>query len=136
MHKEPEPFDPDWVKLFGLGVSIRGISALTGARQSSVRQRIYASATSDPGLLEKHRSASHAPTRVTVAGLRNMKDIVALFEAEGRLPSFKSPRERSLAAWLQRRQEDETHGVLASVYREGLMPVAGWTRKRVEASGD
>jgi glycine/D-amino acid oxidase-like deaminating enzyme len=55
----------------------------------------------------------------------------ALYKAEGRLPSTKSPsaRERALATWLTRRRQDHDQGTLSPTYSDGLKQIPGWEQR-------
>lgn len=77
-------------------------------------------------------AASTAPvTRVTAEGLRNLNDTIALYRAEGRLPSShsSSKRERALAIWLVRRRQDHDQGTLSPTYSIALQEIPDWDRR-------
>ncbi|MCO4263764.1 helicase associated domain-containing protein [Pseudarthrobacter sp. MDT3-26] len=60
--------------------------------------------------------------------MRNLKDILAFYETEGRLPttSERTARQRALGAWLHRRRQDVVSGTLSATYREALSVIPGW----------
>ena len=114
--------------MYRAGIPAKTISAETGVAQSVIRHHLAIAATQDPGLRDAHRSAAGpVPTRVTVPGRRNMEDVLAFHQAEGRLPVHgRSPRETALAEWLVRRRKDAANGTLSPVYTEGLDTIPGW----------
>ncbi|MEJ1179263.1 MULTISPECIES: hypothetical protein [unclassified Pseudarthrobacter] len=88
---------------------------------TTVRYHIQIAARGKPAIRDEHRAALPRPERRTPeAGLRNLADIIAFHEAEGRLPVThgKSARERALGAWLVHRRLQAAQGTLASIYRE------------------
>ncbi|MHA7298819.1 helicase associated domain-containing protein [Pseudarthrobacter sp. MDT3-1] len=127
---------PEWVLMYRQGLTTAQIAATTGAAQSTVRYHLAIAAAAQPSIRDDHRNASRTTpaTRITPAGLQNLHDTIALYKAEGRLPSTKSPsvRERALATWLTRRRQDHDQGTLSPIYSDGLKQVHGWelrTRK-------
>jgi hypothetical protein len=81
--------------------------------------------------------APHRPRGSPRRGLQNLHDTIALYKAEGRLPSTKSPsaRERALATWLTRRRQDHDQGALSPTYSDGLKEIPGW-EQRTRTSND
>jgi hypothetical protein len=131
--------DLEWVEMYRRGMTTTSIAKIMGAGASTVRYHLRLAVQTDPTLRDQHTSAARNPARVTVDGLANMADLVALHEYEGRLPSTKSKhaRERALAVWLLRRRQDFDAGKLAPEYREGLETVPEWeqrTRKTKDAA--
>ncbi len=133
--KRTAPY-PEWVLMYRQGLTTTKIAATTGAAESTVRYHLAIAAAAEPSLRDDHRNAARPTrtTRITPAGLQNLQDTLALYKAEGRLPSTKSAsaRERSLATWLLRRRQDHDQGTLAPTYSDGLKEIPGWelrTRK-------
>ncbi|MGO4188561.1 helicase associated domain-containing protein [Pseudarthrobacter sp. TAF60_1] len=124
---------PEWVQMYRQGLTTTKIAATMGAAQSTVRYHLAIAAAAEPFIRDDHRNASRkAPaTRVTLAGLQNLHDTIALYKAEGRLPSTKSPftRERALATWLLRRRQDHDQGTLSPTYSDGLKQIPGWEQR-------
>ena len=121
---------PEWVQMYRQGLTTTQIAATAGAAQSTVRYHLAIAAATEPSLRDDHRNAARPTpsTRVTAEGLQNLNDTIALYKAEGRLPSSKSPsaRERALATWLLRRRQDHDHGTLSATYSDGLQEIPGW----------
>jgi hypothetical protein len=130
--------DPEWVEMYRRGMTTTSIAKIAGVGASTVRYHLRLAVETDPALRDQHTAAAIKPARVTVDGLANMADLVALHEREGRLPSTKStdPRERALAVWLLRRRHDFDAGKLAPEYREGLRAVPGWEQRTRKAKDD
>ncbi|MGK3957677.1 Helicase associated domain protein [Arthrobacter sp. R4] len=128
--KRPAPH-PEWVQMYRQGISSPKIAAAAGVATSTVRYHLHIAAQADPSIRDEHRAAAGAPVQPSAAGLRNMENIIALYKTEGRLPSFKakSPGERALAVWLQRRRQDADRGALSPIYREGLKTILGWDQQ-------
>jgi hypothetical protein len=123
--------NPEWVQMYRQGISAPKIAAAAGVGKSTVRYHLHIAAQADPSLRDEHRAASGTPVQPSGAGLRNMEDLVDLYTTEGRLPSTKglSPRERTLAVWLQRRRQETNRGALSPIYREGLKAIPGWDQQ-------
>lgn len=122
--KRPAPH-PEWVQMYRQGIPSPKIAAAAGVAKSTVRYHLHIAAQADPSIRDEHRAAAGAPGQPSRAGLRNMENILALYKTEGRLPAFKgkSPGERALAVWLQRRRQDANRGALSPIYREGLKAI-------------
>jgi hypothetical protein len=124
---------PEWVKMYRQGLSTTKIAATAGAAQNTVRYHMAIAAAAEPSIRDEHRNAARTPrlTRITPAGLQNLHDTLALYRAEGRLPSSKSasPRERALATWLLNRRKDHDRGTLSPVYGDGLQAIPGWEQR-------
>ena len=129
-HRRKAPH-PEWVQMYRQGIPSPKIAAAAGVAESTVRYHLHLAAQADPFIRDEHRAAAGAPSQPSGAGLRNMEDLIALYKTEGRLPSFqgKTPRERTLAVWLQRRRHDATRGGLSPIYREGLKAIPGWDQQ-------
>lgn len=138
-YKRPVPH-PEWVQMYRQGIPASKIASTAGVGQSTVRYHLAVAAAAEPSIRDDHRNATRtAPvTRVTAEGLRNLSDTLALYRAEGRLPSTKSPsaRERSLAVWLLRRRHDHARGTLPPTYREGLQEIPEWEHRTRKADDD
>jgi hypothetical protein len=130
--KRTAPY-PEWVLMYRRGLTTTQIAATTGAAQSTVRYHLAIAAATEPSLKADHRNAARQTrtTRITPAGLQNLHDTLALYKAEGRLPSSKSSssRERSLATWLGNRRQDHDRGTLAPIYSDGLQQIPCWEQR-------
>jgi hypothetical protein len=124
---------PEWVQMYRQGLTTAKIAAAAGVGQSTVRYHLAIAAAAEPSIRTANRNAARTTpaTRVTAEGLQNLQDTVALYRAEGRLPSTKSPsaRERALATWLTRRRQDHDHGTLSPTYSNGLKQIPGWEQR-------
>ncbi|WP_104062510.1 helicase associated domain-containing protein [Arthrobacter sp. 4R501] len=123
----------EWVLMYRQGLTTTQISATAGAAQSTVRYHLAIAAAAEPSLRGDHRNAAR-PTpviRVTAEGVQNLRDTIALYKTEGRLPSSKSAsaRERALATWLLRRRQDHDQGTLSPTYSDGLKEIPGWEQR-------
>lgn len=131
--KRPAPH-PEWVQMYRQGLTAPKIAATVRVGQSTVRYHLAIAAKAEPTIRDEHRIASStAPgTRITPEGMQNLHDTLALYRAEGRLPSTKSTsaREHALAIWLLRRRKDYDRGTLSPTYRDGLQGIPGWERTR------
>lgn len=125
--KRPAP-NPEWVLMYRKGIPAPKIAAGAGVAESVVRYHLAIAAKQDSGLRQEHTAALPAPPpRVTDAGRRNLADVLAFYEAEGRLPvNGRSPQESALAGWLARRRQEPTEGSLAPVYAQALDAIPGW----------
>lgn len=76
--------------------------------------------------------------RVTAAGRQNLEEILAIYKAEGRVPTNSSPsaRERALGVWLHRRRQEAAKGVLSPIYQEALEAIPGWHRSSTKKAED
>ena len=103
-----------------------------------VRYHLAIAARQDSGLRQEHQAALPAPPpRVTDAGRRNLADVLAFFEAEGRLPvNGRSPRESALAGWLARRRQQAADGNLSPVYAQALDAIPGWREQPTKRDAD
>lgn len=128
--KRPAPH-PEWVQMYRQGIPSPTIAAAAGVAKSTVRYHIHIAAQANPSIRAEHKAAAGARVQPSGAGLRNMEDLVALYQTEDRFPSFKgkTPGERVLAVWLQRRRQDANRGALSPIYREGLKAIPGWDQQ-------
>ena len=96
--------------MYRQGLTTTKIAATAGVAKSTVRYHLAIAAQADPSIRDEHRNGTRHTTAPSRAGLRNINDTIALYKAEGRLPSSNSPsaRERALATWLVRRRRTTT----------------------------
>jgi hypothetical protein len=122
---------PEWVQMYRQGIPSPAIAAAAGVGKSTVRYHLHIAAQADPSIRDEHHATAGAPVQPSRAGLRNMEDLIALYKTEGRLPSFRgpSPRERTLAVWLQRRRQDANDGGLTPIYAERQKAIPGWDQQ-------
>lgn len=131
--------NPEWVLMYRRGLPSAKIAALCGAPSSTVRFHLQKAAGQEPGLREEHRRALAAakpgPSR---AAMRNLAGVIALHQAEGRLPapSGATTRERTLSVWLARCRREAAAGALAAELREGLSVLPGWDGPSARAVRD
>ncbi|WP_411375752.1 helicase associated domain-containing protein [Arthrobacter sp. MPF02] len=52
------------------------------------------------------------------------------------MPTRRSARERTLAAWLHRRRQEAAQGTLSPVYAEALDVIPGWSRPSTKQTDD
>lgn len=114
--------------MYRKGIPASKIAAVTRVAESVIRYHLAIAAEQDPGLRAEHQAAlPRVPSPVTVAGQRNLADILAFYKAEGRLPvNGRSPRESALAGWLKRRREQAGDGTLSPVFAEALDEIPEW----------
>ena len=125
---------PEWVQMYRQGLTAPQIAATVRVGKSTVRYHLAIAAKAEPSIRDEHRNASRAApeNRTTETGLRNLRDTLALYRAERRLPSTKSPsaRERTLAIWLLRRRQDHAQGTLSPTYSKALQTIPDWELTR------
>ncbi|MDT0168884.1 helicase associated domain-containing protein [Pseudarthrobacter sp. BRE9] len=124
--KRKTPYS-EWVMMYRTGIPAKQIAAVTRVAESVIRFHLARAAEQDPGLRAVHRAAA-APVlkRVTEPGHRNLQEVMAFYEAEGRLPvSGRSRLESTLAEWLTRRRRDAADGTLSPTYAEALDTIPG-----------
>lgn len=115
--------------MYRKGIPTSKIATLEGVAETTVRYHLQIAARADPGLRAEHKAAlAPAKPRTSEVGLRNLADVLAFQQAEGRLPvtGGKSRRERALAAWLANRRRQAAEGTLSPVYRDALSVIPGW----------
>ncbi|MBE4720513.1 helicase associated domain-containing protein [Pseudarthrobacter sp. AB1] len=129
----------EWVDMYRRGVPTSKIAALEGMAVTTIRYHLQIAARTDPGIRVEHTAAlTSAKPRTPVAGLRNLNDVIAFFQAKGRLPATggKTPRERALGVWLLRRRQEAAAGTLSSAYRDGLGAIPGWDSTSTRKADD
>lgn len=119
---------PEWVLMYRRGIPIAKIAAVTHVAESVIRRHITIACKQEPGLRAEHQAAQPpAPPRVTGPGMRNAEDILAFYQAAGRLPvTGRSKQESALAGWLARRRKQATDGTLSPAYSQALDTLPGW----------
>lgn len=125
--------DPEWVQMYRQGVPVARIAVLAGAAEATVRYHLQIAARAEPSLRGEHaRTVQRPAKKLDERGLKNVAEIVALYRAEGRLPSSKSAsmRERSLESWLAAKRQQSQNGTLSPAYRDGLREIPGWDTPR------
>lgn len=121
--------DPEFVHLYRVGTPTSKIAAGAGVAETTVRYHLQIAAKQDPGIRDEHKAALSAPApRTSDAGLRNLAEVVAFYEAQGRLPvgHGKTARERALGSWLANRRRQSGEGTLSPMYRDALAVIPGW----------
>ena len=113
--------------MYRLGIPTRKIAAGAGVAETTVRYHLAIAAKQDPVLRADHQAAlPPAAPRVTRSGRRNMEEILAFYEAEGRLPvASRSALETVLAGWLVRRRAEAAAGTLSAAYA-ALDTIPNW----------
>jgi hypothetical protein len=126
--------------MYRQGLTTAQIAATAGVGQSTVRYHVAIAAAAEPSIRDDHRNASRTPpvTRITAAGLQNLNDTLAMYRAEGRVPSSESSaaRERALAVWVTRRRQDHDQGTLSAVCGDGLQEIPGWEKRTRKADDE
>ncbi|MDQ1053086.1 hypothetical protein QE394_001014 [Arthrobacter sp. SORGH_AS 212] len=128
--------DPEWVQMYRQGTPTSTIAAAARVAETTVRYHLAVAAKQDPRLRAAHRAAARPATRVTAAGRRNLDDVLALYRAEGRLPTKRTPRERALAIWLARRREDAAAGIPSPDYAAALDEIPNWRNPPTKQADD
>lgn len=103
--------DPEFVMMYRKGIPSSKSAALEDVAETTVRYHLQIAARAEPGIRDEHKAALPlAARRMPEAGLRNLADVIAFHESEGRLPVThgKSAKERALGAWLARRRREAT----------------------------
>ena len=119
--------------MYRAGVPASRIASLSAAAESTVRYHLQIAAREEPSLRAEHRRAvPRPPAKMDSRSLQNLEDIIALYRAEGRLPSprAKSARERALSTWLGRRRQDADNGTLSPTVKARLGEIPGWDAPR------
>lgn len=125
--------------MYRKGIPASKIAAITRTAETTVRYHLQSAVRADPGLRDQHHAALTAPApRLTQAGLRNLADVLAFHQAEGRPPKSggKTARERALGAWLNNRRKESAAGTLSPTYRDGLAAIQGWDRPSTRKTDD
>lgn len=105
------------------------ISRITGAPTRTVGYHLALAKKLHPELQSEHlKAGAGRHGRVTRRGLELMTQLIGMVEETGRFPSAKAPSksERALAAWLNRRRNDERAGTLTPAFRDGLSNLLNW----------
>ena len=124
--------------MYRRGITPAKIAAGAGTAESTVRYHLAIAARLEPSIRDEHRKAVPVPARITTAGRQNLDDILALFRAEGRLPTTggAAARERALGVWLHRRRQEAADGVLSPIYQEALDAIPGWHQASTKKADD
>ncbi len=115
------------------------IAALEDIAETTVRYHLQIAARAEPGIRDEHKAALPLPARRTPeAGLRNLADVLAFHELEGRLPVTygNSRRERALGAWLAHRRRESAQGTLFPTYGDALAGIPGWDKPPTRRADD
>jgi hypothetical protein len=115
--------------MYRRGIPAPKIAEGAGVAETTLRYHLAIAARQEPSIRAEHESAlPDKSRRLTVAGLRNLDDILALYEFENRLPATHSAsaREKALAAWLHRRRQEAMQGPLAPAYERALEAIPSW----------
>lgn len=79
--------DPEFVLMYRKGIPTSKIAAIEDVAETTVRYHLQIAARAEPGIRDEHKAALTFPApRMAEAGLRNLADILAFHESEGRLP--------------------------------------------------
>lgn len=117
--------------MYRKGIPVTKIAAIENVAETTVRYHLQIAARAEPGIRDEHKAAlPPEPQRTPEAGLRNLADVIAFHESEGRLPVThgKTARERALGAWLVHRRREAAQGTLSPTYREALAVIPGWDK--------
>lgn len=129
--------DPEWVLMYRRGISTPKIAAGAGVAETTVRYHLAIAAKQEPGIRAEHQAALTVPRqRMTAAGQRNLEDIIALYQAEGRMPTRRSAREKALTAWLHHRRQEAAQGTLSPTYAQALDSIPGWSKPSTRQADD
>ncbi|MEW1810476.1 helicase associated domain-containing protein [Pseudarthrobacter phenanthrenivorans] len=127
----------EWVLMYRRGIPTAKIAAGAGVAETTVRYHLAIAARQEPDVRAEHKAALPvARQRLTAAGRRNLDDIITFYQAEGRLPARRSPREKAMAAWLHRRRQEAAQGTLSPVYAKALDVIPGWSRRSRKQADD
>lgn len=125
--------------MYRKGIPTSKIAAIEGVAETTVRYHVQIAARADPGIRNDHKAALADPApRIAEAGLRNLGEVIAFHQSEGRLPAThaKSARERALGMWLVRKRREAARGVLSPNYREALAVIPGWDKPSTRKADD
>lgn len=131
--------DPEFVLMYRKGITTSKIASLEDVAETTVRYHLQIAARAEPGIRDEHKAALPPPARrIPKAGLRNLADVLAFNEAEGKLPVThgKTARERALGVWLVHRRREEAQGTLSPTYREALAVIPGWGKPSTRKADD
>jgi hypothetical protein len=124
--------------MYRTGIPAKQIAAVTKVAESVIRFHLARAAEQDPGLRAAHRAAAKpVPKCVTEPGRRNLEEVLAFYETEGRLPiSSRSRKESTLAEWLTRRRRDAAEGNLSPDYATALDTIPRWRDHTAKREAD
>ena len=130
--------DPEWVQMYRQGIPTPKIAAVAGVAETTVRYHLAIAAKQDPRIRAEHQAALPAALpHLTAAGRRNLEDIIAFYETEGRLPIFsRSAREKALAVWRHRRRKEAAQGTLSPAYADALDVIPDWRKPSAKQADD
>lgn len=131
--------DPEFVLMYRKGIPTSKIAALEDAAETTVRYHLQIAARAEPGIRDEHKAALPPPARRTPeAGMRNLADVIAFHESEGRLPVThgKSAKERALGAWLVHRRREAAQETLSPIYSQALAVIPGWDKPSARKADD
>jgi Helicase associated domain len=131
--------DPEFVLTYRKGIPVTKIATIEGVQETTVRYHLQIAARAEPGIRDEHKAAlPFKAQRTPEAGLRNLADVIAFHESEGRLPVThgKTARERALGSWLVHRRREAAQGTLSPIYREALAVVPGWDKLSTRKADD
>jgi hypothetical protein len=127
--------------MYRKGLTTSKIAALEEVAETTVRYHLQIAARAEPGIRDEHKAAlPPAAQRIPEAGMRNLAEVLAFHESEGRLPVShgKTAKERALGAWLVHRRREAAQGTLSPIYGEALAIFPRWdkpsTRKAEDAA--
>ncbi|MBD1540337.1 helicase-associated protein [Arthrobacter sp. S13_S34] len=121
----------EFVLAYRMGLPASKIAAWARVPESTIRYHLQLAVKQDPAIREEHKAALPQPEpRTTEAGLRNLANVLAFHEAQGRLPvgHGKTAQERTLGSWLADRRREAVQGALSPVYRDALAVIPGWDK--------
>lgn len=130
--------DPEWVLMYRQGIPTSKIATGAGVAETTVRYHLAIAARLDPRIRAGHQAALPAALpRLTLAGRRNLEDIIAFYKTKGRLPIFIRPaREKALAVWLHRRRKEAAQGTLSPAYADALDVIPDWRKPSTKQADD
>lgn len=134
---QPAPH-PEWVEMYRKGLTAARIAKLVDAPASTVRYHLQIAKAADAGLMADHQAALVVPRRTVKAGQRNLADVLAFHQTNGRLPvkHGRAARERALGIWLHRRRQESAAGTPSPAYRDALAVIPGWERPSTRKTDD
>lgn len=111
---------------------------LDSAPVTTVRYHLQVAKKIESGLEGEHAAALPKPVGPSASVLQVMRDVVAFYRADGRLPSAraKSPREATLGRWLYLRRKEAQKRTLSPAVRDGLDVIPGWDQASPKKAED
>lgn len=125
--------------MYRKGIPTSKIAAIEGVAETTVRYHLQIAARAEPGIRDEHKAALPPPTRrIPEAGLRNLADVLAFHETEGRfpVPHGKTARERAMGSWLSHRRREAAQGTLSPTYADALAGIPGWDKLSTRKTDD